>query len=209
MTDNNQQIDNTEKTELNHKPSRRRRALVKGAAGAIPVVLTLRSGAAIAGSSVEGCIVQDNRKSGSERASSGGNKPDVLLDTGPWVRKTGTCRTLSTGGSASSFDIYTDSTAPVAGAIWQNEFNTPGGSSNKTYIEGSSFGIMIDSDGTEYDYFRTSTRSCRILVQVYPNTDLSNNDTQAIGNAVLYDGNKLPYITESCWTSVTVTALPD
>lgn len=215
MTDNNQQIDNTEKTEVNHKLSRRRRTLVKGAAGAIPVVLTLRSGAAIAASSVESCIVKDNRKAGSERLASA-FKPDVLLlpgdtDTGSWVRKTGTCRTVipvgSDGSVGTAFEIYTDTLiASITGAtVWQHEYNTPGGGSNEVYRDDpDNLRKMLKEGGATgivYMYSETATRTCRILVRVYPDTVLSSS-TQDIGNDVVYDSNKLPYITGSCWTSI-------
>ena len=220
MTDNNQQIDNTEKTEVNHKLSRRRRTLVKGAAGAIPVVLTLRSGAAIAASSVESCIVKDNEKAGTPAI-----KPDVLLiggdtDTGSWVRKEGTCRTVipkySDDTMGTAFEIYTVTliASIVEATVWQHEYNTPGDTSNGIYTYDSVNGPVYDpdtggymlKDGNSestivYMYSETATRSCRILVRVYPNTVLSSS-TQDIGNDVVYDSNKLPYITGSCWTSI-------
>ncbi|NOR79722.1 MAG: hypothetical protein GQ529_02645 [Methyloprofundus sp.] len=81
MTDNNQDIKTTEKK---HQPSGKRRALMKGAA-VVPVVLTLRSGAAFAAVSTESCIVRDNKNAGNI-------KPAVLVNTGAndtWLRRPG------------------------------------------------------------------------------------------------------------------------
>ena len=89
MTDNNQQIDIKEKIGTEHKPSVTKRALMKGAA-AVPVVLTLRSGAAFAKVSTGSCVIRDNKNAGNIKPATliGANSHDT------WVRRTGYCTEL-------------------------------------------------------------------------------------------------------------------
>lgn len=202
MTDKNQQIDAIEKIESNDKLSGKRRALMKGAAAAVPVVLTMRSGAAFAATSMGSCVARDNFNAGNV-------KPDVLIyplspEIGDgWVRRAGFCRRLKPViGSGSQFDTY--NFTENAMSKWQRESNTVLEQTviNKEYTFVRP-GIMRDSS-TQVEYQIVSARACSFLVHINPLTDVSQPMADFnVGNAEsLPGGAGLPYIQGSCWASV-------
>ncbi len=211
MTENNQKIENMGNSR---KPSGKRRAIVKGAVSAVPLVLTLRSGAAFAAASTGSCITRDN-----ETAGKPGTMPATLVNNRDgWLRRTGFCKTLTFDSEI--FDVYnTESTT----SGWRHISNTPAGElagTNKTYTEKSgAFGDVMCEDGlTPFDpgykeYAISNPRPCLILVQISHGTDgtygLINPASFEIGTADPMSGinGGLPHIMSSCWTSIDPTGV--
>lgn len=101
MTDGKQHINIKGKVEDSPKHSTSKRALLRGAV-AVPVVLTLRSGAAFAIASTGSCVTRDNKDAGNV-------EPPVLVGGDTWLRRSGFCTTLtlkaaSTLSNFSNFD---------------------------------------------------------------------------------------------------------
>ena len=175
------------------KISGKRRTLIKGAIGAAPAVLTLRSGAAFALNSAEMCVATDNSRAF-------GQNPEVLiapadLDNDIWLRKLVYCRTLTQNGDPSNtFDVYNEVTDATSG--WRHEEFGDGGSNTSRTFDVSG-GNMKETGTSSPTYNYTASAECYVLV-IMDGTGYPVD----IGKAVPV-GDTLPYITNSCWCSAT------
>lgn len=207
MNDNNQQINNTAKKASDHKVSAKRRTLVKGTIGALPAVLTLRSGAAFALSSSEMCVPFDKAKAASDR-------PTVISGTylapseTAYVRTETVCHLLTEDDVIDPAvpDEYTVYLDPVDG-LWRGQLGAasyPSGddSLTKTFVLQGGVGPKFVEDGTVSPTYTAGPNTpCFILAYM----DNTGYKTGAIGNATVDAGGTLPYITNSCWVSATPT----
>jgi hypothetical protein len=181
MNKNNQQVNGDDKVGINQEVSGKRRLLMKGAAGAVPAILTLRSGAAFALNSSETCIAKDNRVAG--------NTPPAVLaadNSDVWVRSRVECRTLSDGNNL-SFQVYLHNNT-----VWRHELYDNAGN-QKTYADAS--GGMIETGTTVPVYTITAIGFCYVLV-IMDATGLPVDEGNAVATA-----SGLPYVTGSCWAS--------
>lgn len=195
MTDNNQHIEPPESVQ---KHSGRRRLLVKGAATAVPVVLTMRSGAAFALNTAISCIERDNK-------IAGGNQPPVVIDThDTWLRKFVYCAELT--GNGESFKVFRFSDGNLN---WQHQDNISGSHDNRYFYKTEVPGQMKEAIANSPIYrYSSISDSCQVLVRVDPTTNLYQSwEDYDIGNVLPVDG-MLPYVTESCWCSVLPIADP-
>jgi len=190
---NHDQVGVTGKVDLNSKVSGKRRLFVKGAAGAVPAVLTLRSGAAFALNSAEMCVTKDN---GQAVAAN----PDVLTpdNTDIWVRTQVGIREVSlSAGTGSPFSIYEDPDSPglwrhenyVVGSLLPSELRT----FSDTILPSPQDMVESGAPGIFYEVLSTSVRY--ILVIMDP-----EGAPIDIGQSAP-TSNGLPYITGSCWAS--------
>jgi len=192
MNENNQPINSTANKVSKHEVSAKRRALVKGAMGVVPAVLTLRSGAAFALDSSESCVDFDKHQAVS-------HKPTVISDTyiapleTAYVRTSTLCRTLDKGAGVK---VYQDLETP---STWRDgDYQSGNDAVTETYVNDASGKMKEVSSGTVYDI--TSNTSCHVLAYM----DETGYKTGVIGNATV-DNGTLPYITNSCWVSATPT----
>ncbi|CCE23588.1 hypothetical protein [Methylotuvimicrobium alcaliphilum] len=174
------------------KISGKRRTLVKGAIGAAPAILTLRSGAAFALNSAQMCVARANDLAAD-------TEPAILSSTTDdvWLRKEVFCRTLTEDGGSgnSTFKVYNESDINTD---WRHE-NYSGSSSGEIglYDEfitqgGETKMSLKGQSGVSPSYTFTPSEPCYVLFQV-----------DAEGNVVDYGQavSGTPYITESCWAS--------
>ena len=203
MNDNNQQIDNTAKKISDHKVSAKRRTLVKGTIGALPAVLTLRSGAAFALDSSEVCVSFDNAKAASQN-------PAIIRDNSDdiWVREPIYYREVLDVSDSSTFKVYHED--PMAEDNWRSEDYIMGViGAGATYEDadpfpapGSELGMVVTGGDETDPKFQYSATVPGYALAVMSDT---GSKTGIIGNAAA-NANGLPYITNSCWCSATPTA---
>ncbi|MCK5354645.1 MAG: hypothetical protein KAJ63_05970 [Methyloprofundus sp.] len=204
MNDNNQQIDSTVKKISDHKVSAKRRTLVKGTMGALPAVLTLRSGAAFALDSSEVCVPFDNAKAASASVS---DNLDIIATTADiWVREPVYYREVLDVSDSSTFKVYHED--PMAEDNWRSEDYIMG-VSGATYenadpfpAPGSELGMVVTGGDKTDPKFQYSATVPGYALAVMSET---GSKTNVIGNAAA-NANGLPYITNSCWCSATPTA---
>ncbi len=164
------------------KLSQRRRALIKGSAIAIPAILTLRSGSALAMNESASCAlkIQQNPPT---------NRPDVVLvgSDDNWYRKTTECRTLSLKSSpTTTLQVFRQ----PGGDNWYNvNSNTASGN---PFVDTVGVTNEMNNNGVAYTY--TSTSSCAVLVQV----DEHGNETGVTGAA----SSGFPFASDSCYSSL-------
>ncbi len=175
--------------------SRNRRTLIKSAAAAAPVVLTLRSGAAAALASADTCIVRDQQIA--QNTGPGVNGIRVVNNQGDtWVRTLTRCRTLqgtNSTGNTFQFRVYKDPTGSTTPANWYKANNE-----NKIY-RNSSPGKMINiTNNKEFDII--NTYDCNILVLFDQNGNVISFGRFNTSNGSDNDVG-LP-ITNSCWASI-------
>ncbi|WP_305908398.1 hypothetical protein Q9L42_010855 [Methylomarinum sp. Ch1-1] len=174
-----------------NKISGKRRTLVKGAMGAAPAILTLRSGAAFALNSSEICRIKDASK-----------QPVLLVDEDDeWLRKQVWCITLSLDGS--SFKVYNPD--DVQEGWMPEDFGTIGGDGlivEDTYEKVGNSGKMKKTGGdSNVQYDATVPAQCWILYRV-------DSDGSVVGIGKATDDTS--YITDSCWHSASPgDQLPD
>jgi hypothetical protein len=164
------------------KLSQRRRALMKGSAVAIPAILTLRSGSALAAQSAASCLVL------------GGDAP-VAIDTYPsppavddWLRQTTFCQTIHKQNSSDpNIDVFLKPGTPNT---W---YETSVNSNNPISYSKQNATTFIRSDSIVYDIIGTQ-RTCYVLV-------LLNQDGTKSG---VYGapGSSYYLATESCYDSI-------
>ncbi|MBN2701462.1 MAG: hypothetical protein JXR29_08435 [Methylothermaceae bacterium] len=163
--------------------SRTRRRLVKSAVAAAPVVLTLRSGAALANASAYQCIERNQNES---------TTPDVLLgpeeEADMWVRESVPCRQLKKNDD-NPFWVYAD---PNSSGRWIEE--TDNLTEPRIFEDqGGSEKMRNANDSSDNNYVVISERTCEILVLF----DAEGNRV-GIGQP---DADAMP-ITGSCWASI-------
>lgn len=200
MTDNKQQIDGIEKIGTDSNPSSKRRMLMKGAVGTVPLVLTLSSGAAFATAS-GGCIAADN-------TTAGNNPPPIILEgSDTWLRQTIWMRVLtSVTNPSDTFRVYhRTSQDGNAQSNWFREDAYV--NENYTYTVATNLNDPLDLNEymiqwhMRYDlYTFGAAMQCQILVQINPSTNL--NDPFVLGASIPNHNGSLPYVSQSCWASV-------
>lgn len=177
-----------------------RRALLKGSAAAVPMVLTLRSGAALAITSAESCVL---------RASSSVSPTVITPDTGDnlYVRTAVQARQLQAGNgdpfvpnSDSPFFVFMN---PASGQ-WENEAYWNGSDSvRRTYIDDPSDSAkMKDADTSvtlSYSIVAPVSGSLMhyVLVKVTDTGDPRNGGARVR----VATGDSGMLITTSCWNS--------
>ncbi len=196
MNENNQQVDESDKVSIDQKVSGKRRLFVKGAAGVVPAVLTLRSGAAFALSSAEMCNIKDNGVAG------GANLPVITADNSdPWLRKELLCRVLDIAGT--NVTVYPD---PFIAGEWRHENYNPSGSNTDKYVDA----VVVFPAPDAMNLVGTTTPNYEITaidVPCFVLVVMSDSGTAVDLGAANSNGNSgLPYITASCWTSASPTA---
>lgn len=164
----------------NDKLSPKRRALIKGSALAIPAILTLRSGSALAATSISCALkTQDNPPT---------SKPSAVSTTDDnWLRSPTQCRTLTPSNPpATPFDVYQDPTNPT---YWYN-VAVSNADTSVAFVDGAS-GIMTNA-GLNYTYSGSST--CYVLIQV----DANGTQTNVVGAST----SGFPFASDSCYQSL-------
>ncbi|NOQ15574.1 MAG: hypothetical protein GQ581_00785 [Methyloprofundus sp.] len=199
MNENNQQDDGADKASIDQKVSAKRRLFVKGAAGAVPAVLTLRSGAAFALSSAEMCNIKDNGVAGA------GLSVITEDNTDPWLRKELVCRELDINGDGSSIvTVYPD---PFIADKWRAEdYNSSIPPSGDIYVDTPFTLPDLDPVTMNIDGDTSSTYSYAAVTR-FVLVVMNDSGTAVDLGAANSNGNSgLPYITTSCWTSAAPTA---
>ncbi|BCG64822.1 MAG: hypothetical protein methR_P2615 [Methyloprofundus sp.] len=192
MNENNQQVNGADKASIDQKVSGKRRLLMKGAAGTVPAILTLRSGAAFAMTSAETCIAKDNREAGTAPS------PDVLTvdNSDVWVRSQVACLTLrlTSDPFSPTFQVYGED---FSVSEWRHEdyiYNSADPSEQVTYA--FTGGVLTEVGGDPaITYSVISVTYCYVLVVM----DEGGQPIE-IGNALPVTTG-LPYVTGSCWAS--------
>lgn len=170
-----------------------RRALLKGSAAAVPMVLTLRSGAALAITSAESCVL---------RASSSVSPTVITPDTGDnlYVRTAVQARQLQ-AGSDPAFFVFMN---PASGQ-WENEAYWNGSDSVlRTYIDDPSDSAkMKDADtSVTLSYSIVAPVSGDSLVHYVLVKVTDTGDPRNGGARVrVATGDSGMLITTSCWNS--------
>ena len=172
--------------------SKKRRALVKGSAAAVPAILTLRSGAALAATSTSQCIA--NNQLLAQRLD-----PDALpsktnfngaFSNDPWVRQTVQCRFLRNGDPANQTDEFWVFEGPGSTGVWFKESDNTG-SSLKFGDAGS---LKMTGGGQTYDIIMADNRITADVIGIF---DSGVNDIVGYGT-----DPERSHITKSCYASV-------
>jgi hypothetical protein len=179
-------LDHNSKAETSpDKLSHRRRALVKGSAAVVPAILTLRSGSALAATSISCALrIQQN-------PPVGGAVPAVSTAADDnWLRAKTKCKKVTIGGS--DVIVFLDPLNPTQNKWYPVTGNNKGPS---VYVDvlPKRMQKMIAPDGKTY---KCSTESeCWVLVQVDPN----GIKTGVVGAAA---PGTFPFATDSCAASL-------
>jgi len=205
MNDNKQVNDNTANKVTGLKVSAKRRILVKGAVGAVPAVMTLRSGAAFALDSSEVCVAFDKAQAASDQPTVISGSYLAPSETA-YVRTETVCRVLTEDVTLPEVgDEYTVYQDPADGK-WRGQLGSASYASGdnsltKTFVEEGGTGSKFIQDGSPAPtYTAGSPIACFVLAYI----DDTGYKTGAIGNAS-FNADTLPYITNSCWVSATPT----
>lgn len=187
-------MNNTKQTNIadsDGKISGKRRTLVKGAIGAAPAILTLRSGAAFALNSAQMCVAKANDLAAD-------TQPAILSSTTDdvWLRKQVFCRTLTkeAGSGSDTIKVYNENDSSTD---WRHE-NYTGSSSGEIglydeFTHGGATKMKLQTQtGNSPRYTFTESEACYVLVQVNAAGEVVGYGQAAIGT---------PYVTESCWAS--------
>ena len=167
--------------------SQRRRALLKGSAGVVPAILTLRSGSALAATSIS-CVTKV--QSATPPATPPATVEDPAVDT--WLRQSTDCRQLTnTVSSGDVVTVFKDPDEPK----WY-KIDTTNADEKVAFVDGVS-GQMKSNNGIEpfQTYAFSETKTCYVLVQVGPNG--SQPDSKVYGASTSAVLNS-----ESCATSL-------
>ena len=164
------------------KLSQRRRALIKGSVVAIPAILTLRSGSALAATSVN-CIKTFPLV-----------PHPLAVSTTPdgWHRAGTDCRTLSNkvGDTTTTLAVYKDPTDTSNTPKWY-ELTTD--NRNSVYFVDQNGNGMKDNSGTSWKIDTNST--CNVLVQV----NAAGNPTGVVGAP---ETTSYSFAADSCYDSL-------
>jgi len=173
--------------------SKKRRALVKGSAVAVPAILTLRSGAALAATSNGQCAA--NNQLLAQRL-----EPDALpsktnfngaFSTDPWVRQTVDCRFLRNADQTNKTDEFWVFESPFKPGEWFKESENTG--SSIKYAD-AGLGKMTGNSQT-YDIIMADNRITADVIGIF---DQGINEIVAYGSDP--DGRR--HITKSCYASI-------
>lgn len=180
------------RTDLNQElivsttPSVRRRVLLKGSAAALPALLTLRSGAAIAVTSASICTVDNESLAQTE------NPPAISVTEDPiWVRQEAQCLMVTNDKGTTKLQIYTTGDPGVFDTLWYT------GDNLNVFFNYNATENTIDYEGGSFDTLG-SPSTCYVIVRV--NAD----GTKVIDS---FDGlgrreTEFNMITHSCWVSL-------
>ncbi len=203
MSDQDQDVDVEKDATVGQKQiSGKRRLFVKATAGALPAVLTLKSGAAFALNSAEMCVTKDNGV-----AVAADPLSLTTSNTDIWVRTEVNVRELrETGTTDPSFLVYQD---PIDLSTWRHEdfvvgSVSPAGQrtfSNK-FVFGSGLKMVGDSviPEVEYDILDESMQFILVIMDEL-------GAPVDVGKSVA-GVNGLPYVTGSCWASAAPNSPP-
>jgi hypothetical protein len=179
--------------------SRGRRALLKGSAAAVPMVLTLRSGAALAITSAEECV---ERNINNTTALAVTEAQDVAGN--PFVRRRVFARKIQASGGAEFWVYLPPATEEAAGVSSDNPTDVDGWlkendnlatiAYNTTATSGTApvLGQMTDDSAPPATYDILELATHYILVRVDA-TGYPNGEYGASGAGMIIDG--------SCWAS--------
>ena len=171
----------------------RRRALLKGSAVAVPAILTLRSGSALAATSIS-CIQKVQGAIPPETPPT--TVADPAADT--WLRQSTHCRTLTNGsGTITVFrDPNTPLLSPETNATKWYNINTDTSNVANAFVYQNS-NKMKDANGTGniWDYNAANDNVCYVLMKV--NSDGSFPNPQVYGAFTSVSLNS-----ESCMASL-------
>lgn len=172
--------------------SSKRRALIKGSATAVPMILTLRSGAAFAETSIS-CAkrIQDSLK----------EQPKVLLEEGEtealmnFVRTEtrGVMLTLEKGSGDQTVAVFENPALP--GNWIDDRLNTRNGQASAfTEVDGSK---KMEQKSTDSVYTYTKIQICQVITFIDEYGKMWN--PPAYGAST--DGSTFPYASTSCYAS--------
>ena len=173
------------------KLSQRRRALIKGSAVAIPAILTLRSGSALAATSST-CFEKYSNSS----------PAGVVANDDIWFREKTDCRVL-TKSQSPSVTVYRDPATPLTSppstsTKWYSVDND-NSNVNLAFVDKLNGGStkMISNNGNTttgvtYDY--NTTTSCYVLVHV----DANGDKTTVVGIST----SEFLIASDSCYASL-------
>ncbi len=225
MTENSQTPDNQE-NERYTVNAKTRRALLKGSAASLPVLLSFKSGAAMAMTSSERCIAHDEQLAETNKpAKFEDNNTDAFLRREvKWIKLrqavdvAGQFRVeLNTNGKPKSAQVYQplSDTGDVYATTGNNQREvTAQGGANIDVYDAAGVAILytgekfLHQNGTVYV---VETRRNRFGLVVTDNNGVALDDIFATGSIPsprigrFVDESNLDgqnHITESCWTSV-------
>ena len=193
--------------------SQRRRALLKGSAGVVPAILTLRSGSALAATSIS-CVTKVQSANPAVRPPA--IVEDAAVDT--WLRQETKCRVLTNtsnlneevivfqdpGNSKKWYKVdTTNSNEAVAfvddggnGEIKRKKGNRPRFGGQEPNNIGSGLQMKSNNGNDPFQtYTYTKTKTCYVLVQVGPNGSQPNPKVYGASNAAVLNS-------ESCASSL-------
>lgn len=174
--------------------SQRRRALIKGSAIAVPAILTLRSGSALAATSAS-CLLAPGQA----------NPPgvvDAILTGDDWLRQSTKCRTIKSGGTTKH--VFKDPNTALDRWYEYDPVANTGNNSNAgnywTTTSGNDTSGQMKYQGTGAGYSypvapsTVGTTTCYVLVQL--NADGTKSGVVGAPTLSAY------LATESCYDSI-------
>lgn len=196
--------------ECSLEVSNTRRKLIKGTAALAPIILTLRSGAAIAITSTEQCVDADNRAAFQDPPSW------VPNDNLHWVSVKRRYMVIKKPGEDDNEEL------PIINVNWKGELSSSGEEWRLMPFPYSSYGAeeawndarnpfvttatqndggmtpseVMDSSGSKWEVTEADAGEAYLIVQVDP-----TGTPMAVGYAEAFD-SRLPYVGNSCWASV-------
>ncbi len=186
--------------------SPKRRAIIKGSATAVPLVLTLRSGAAFAATSATACVVntQNFLKNNPD------SKPVTLLENGQsetisYVRVLTTGRVLeeinvAPGATPETLAVFLDPNSPYPDGSIARWYNVEENNMSMTYYTNAQGSVrMVNQSGTKTYRVTEEQTDCAVLC--YVNADGKPYSPPVYGSAP-GDGT-FPFATTSCMASIT------
>ncbi len=194
------------KNQNEKKPSSKRRALIKGSATAVPLVLTLRSGAAFAATSATACVVNTQNF----LQNNPDQKPVTLLESGnsetvSYVRVLTTGRVLeqinvAAGATPEILAVFLDPNSPYPDGTIARWYNVDENNMSMTYYTNVQGSVrMVNNNGTKTYKVTDEQTDCAVLC--YINSDGTPYSPAVYGSAP-GDGT-FPFATTSCMASIT------
>ncbi len=195
-----------DKHQKDNKPSSKRRAIIKGSATAVPLVLTLRSGAAFAATSATACVVntQNFLKNNPD------SKPVTLLENGQsetisYVRVLTTGRVLeeinvAPGATPETLAVFLDPNSPYPDGSIARWYNVEENNMSMTYYTNAQGSVrMVNNSGSKTYRVTEEQTDCGVLC--YVNAEGMPYSPPVYGSAP-GDGS-FPFATTSCMASIT------
>ncbi len=195
------------------KPSSKRRAIIKGSATAVPLVLTLRSGAAFAATSATACVVNTQ----TFLQNNPDQKPVTLLENGQseaisYVRILTTGRVLvevdannNPVAGGQTLAVFLDPNSPYPDGSVARWYNVDENNMSMTYYTNESGstggigGIMVNNANSKKYKITDEQTDCAVLCYVDSNGMPYN---PPVYGSAPGDGS-FPFATTSCMASIT------